>query len=133
MNLLLPQFISLSTNYFFFPMAPVHTPLDIEAADDIKPTEVSSIKALIESGDVSSFPSKYTFMALNPNDQANSNDPEDSIPTIDFTLLTSASPEQRPKILQDLRKACEEWGFFMVYQILNKAVPFIHSVNASTL
>ncbi|PON33011.1 Oxoglutarate/iron-dependent dioxygenase [Parasponia andersonii] len=93
-------------------MAPtsVHAPLK-EA--DIQSTKASSIKALTESGSVTSVPSEYSF-TLNPNDQADSNDPDHSIPTIDFSLLTSGSPEQRSNFLHDLRKACEDWGFFMV-------------------
>ena len=82
------------------------------AAED-QPTKVSSIKELTQSGGVTSVPSKYNY-TLNPNDQANSNDPEHSIPTIDFSILTSGSPEQRSKMLHELRKACEDWGFFMV-------------------
>ncbi|XP_062080140.1 2-oxoglutarate-dependent dioxygenase 19-like [Humulus lupulus] len=76
-------------------------------------TNVSSLKALSESGGLTSVPSEYTY-AMNPNDQADSNDPEHSIPTIDYSLLTSTSPDQRSKVLNDLRKACEEWGFFML-------------------
>lgn len=39
---------------------------------------------------------------------------EDSIPTIDFSLLTEGSSIQQSKVISDLGKACEEWGFFMV-------------------
>ncbi|XP_062077056.1 2-oxoglutarate-dependent dioxygenase 19-like [Humulus lupulus] len=77
------------------------------------PTNVQTIKALSESGALSSVPSKYSF-ATNPNDLANPNDPDHSIPTIDFSLLTSGSPQQRSTTLNDLKRACEDWGFFMV-------------------
>lgn len=92
------------------------------------PTTVSSIKALTESGAVTSVPSNYTF-TLNPNDQADSNDPEYSIPTIDFSLLTSDSPEQRSKALHDLRKACEDWGVFTVRTF----IPYIYTYYVHTL
>ncbi|KAI3867636.1 hypothetical protein MKW98_006013 [Papaver atlanticum] len=36
-----------------------------------------------------------------------------TIPVIDFSFLTSGSPDQRCKIIQDLRNACRDWGFFM--------------------
>ena len=77
----------------------------------------ATVKELVTnqySRSATSVPSEYTFVS-NPNDQVvDSDDPEYSIPTIDFSLLTSCDPEQRSKILLDLRKACEEWGFFMV-------------------
>ncbi|KAJ0011448.1 hypothetical protein Pint_33400 [Pistacia integerrima] len=47
-------------------------------------------------------------------------EPDDSIPIIDFSLLISSCPEQRYKIIHDLGKACQEWGFFMV---INHGVP----------
>ncbi|KAM7481683.1 hypothetical protein LguiB_006266 [Lonicera macranthoides] len=46
--------------------------------------------------------------------------PEDSIPTIDFALLTMGTPYQRSKVIHDLGKACAEWGFFLV---INHGVP----------
>ncbi|KAM7481692.1 hypothetical protein LguiB_006275 [Lonicera macranthoides] len=45
---------------------------------------------------------------------------EDSIPTIDFSLLTMGSPDQRSKVIHDLGKFCQEWGFFLV---INHGVP----------
>ncbi|OMO63561.1 Oxoglutarate/iron-dependent dioxygenase [Corchorus olitorius] len=42
------------------------------------------------------------------------------IPIIDFGLLTSSNPEERAKTIQELGKACQEWGFFMV---VNHGVP----------
>lgn len=95
------------------PPTTVHAPLE---APEIQHTNVKSIKALTESGGVASVPSKYTF-TLNPNDQTDSNDPEHSVPTIDYALLTSGSPEQRSKTLHELRMACEDWGFFVVNSI----------------
>ncbi|KAH7524878.1 hypothetical protein FEM48_Zijuj06G0165900 [Ziziphus jujuba var. spinosa] len=98
-------------------MAPVVFPT--QKTEDIQQNKMASIKELAESGGLTSVPSEYTF-ASNPNDQADQHDPDHSMPTIDFSLLMSTSPDQRAKILHDLRKACEEWGFFM---LINHGVP----------
>ncbi|GLT64750.1 hypothetical protein SLA2020_372220 [Shorea laevis] len=76
------------------------------------PDGATFIKALAESGSLASVPSSYIF-TNDPLDQAVS-DPEESIPIIDLSLLTSGSPDQRSKAIRDLGKACQEWGFFMV-------------------
>uniref|UniRef100_A0A5B7BI18 Putative 2-oxoglutarate/Fe(II)-dependent dioxygenase n=1 Tax=Davidia involucrata TaxID=16924 RepID=A0A5B7BI18_DAVIN len=89
-----------------FPKTPLHGP------------KLTCIKSLAESRDLTSIPSNYTY-STNPNEIAGS-DPEDTIPVIDFSVLTSGDPDQRSKIIQDLGKACEEWGFFMV---INHGVP----------
>ena len=81
-------------------------------------TKVTSIKALAESGGLTSVPSEYAY-ATNRNDQADSDDPDHSIPTVDFSKLITSSPDQRSKVLHDLRRACEEWGFFMVHRLLD--------------
>lgn len=74
----------------------------------------TSIKALAELPGLSTVPSIYTF-PTDPNDQAILSDTEESIPTIDFSLLTSSIPDERSKTIQELGKACQDWGFFMVY------------------
>ncbi|KAL5563942.1 hypothetical protein UlMin_033689 [Ulmus minor] len=99
-------------------MAPT-SGLEVVESPQTQATKVTSIKVLTESGGLASVPSEYTF-TTNPNDQADSNDPEHSIPVIDFSLLTSGSPDQRSTIIHELRKACEEWGFFM---LINHGVP----------
>ena len=95
-----------------------------------------SIKALSDqlSRDISSLPTKYNFPA-NLDDQVesfhlneqvvDSTNPEYAIPIIDFSLLTSGDPQQRSKILHDLRKACLEWGFFMVYMLIYDRIIFV--------
>ncbi|KAG2680222.1 hypothetical protein I3760_11G088000 [Carya illinoinensis] len=77
-----------------------------------------SIKQLAETrGDLTSIPTAYNFFTPN-NDihlpVVSDELYEDSIPTIDFSLLTSGTPEQRSKIVNDLGKACRDWGFFVV-------------------
>lgn len=81
--------------------------------------KMMSVKALAESPGLSSIPPTYDFTE-NPNDQQVSDDPEHSIPIIDFSLLTSGAPDLRSKAIHDLGKACQDWGFFAV---VNHGVP----------
>ncbi|KAJ9174925.1 hypothetical protein P3X46_013520 [Hevea brasiliensis] len=78
----------------------------------------SIIKLLAESPGLTNIPSTHTF-TLNSHDQVVS-DTEEPVPVIDYSLLISSSPDQRSKIIHDLRKACQYWGFFMV---INHGVP----------
>ncbi|KAL4318036.1 hypothetical protein GQ457_18G015260 [Hibiscus cannabinus] len=82
------------------------------------PLKLTSVKALAESPGLSSIPSLYTF-PKHTNDEVFS-DTEESIPTLDFSLLTSPNTDERSKAVQELRKACQDWGFFMV---TNHGVP----------
>ncbi|XP_024980145.1 protein DMR6-LIKE OXYGENASE 2-like isoform X1 [Cynara cardunculus var. scolymus] len=79
---------------------------------------MNSVKALAESPDLNSIPSLYAY-SKNATDSPAS-DPQDPIPTIDFSLLTSADPDQRSQVIQELDKACKDWGFF---QVINHGVP----------
>ncbi|KAG6639750.1 2-oxoglutarate-dependent dioxygenase 19-like [Carya illinoinensis] len=74
------------------------------------------------SGGLTSIPTAYNYFTPNNiHDQPVSDELfEDSIPTIDFSLLTSGTPEQRSKIVNELGKACQDWGFFLV---INHGVP----------
>jgi isopenicillin N synthase-like dioxygenase len=77
-------------------------------------TEVlKSVKTLAESTGFSSVPSTHAFY-INSNDFASSKEDEDSIPVIDFSLLTSSNQYERSKAVELLGKACEDWGFFML-------------------
>ncbi|GMY38868.1 protein DMR6-LIKE OXYGENASE 2-like [Fagus crenata] len=80
---------------------------------------MKSIKKLAESPGLTSIPSNYAF-TTNPDDQAVSEEPEDLLPVIDFSLLTSGTPHQRSKIIQELGQACKDWGFFM---LINHGIP----------
>ncbi|KAL7206050.1 hypothetical protein ACSBR2_018880 [Camellia fascicularis] len=84
----------------------------------LQATRSTSIKTLAESPGLSYIPPNYTY-TTNPHESAAS-EPEDSIPIIDFSSLTSSDPDQRSQVIQDLGKACQEWGFFMV---VNHGVP----------
>ena len=77
-------------------------------------TVLRSVKTLAESADFSSsIPSTHAFYTTS-NDLASSKEDEDSIPIIDFSLLTSTNPDERSKAIQLLGKACEDWGFFLL-------------------
>ncbi|CAK9186995.1 unnamed protein product [Ilex paraguariensis] len=86
---------------------------------NVQPSNVTSVKTLTETADLKTIPSIYAYTPTNPN-EADVFEDEVSIPIIDFSLLTSAIPEQRSKAIQDLDKACQDWGFFMV---VNHGVP----------
>nr|CAB3481217.1 unnamed protein product [Digitaria exilis] len=45
---------------------------------------------------------------------------DDGIPTVDFDVLINGAADQRADEIRDLRRACEDWGFFMV---INHGVP----------
>ncbi|XP_077213203.1 2-oxoglutarate-dependent dioxygenase 19-like isoform X2 [Tasmannia lanceolata] len=79
---------------------------------------VGSLKHLSETNLLTSVPSNYTFTPL----ETTNPDPilDDEIPTIDFSILTTGTPDQRSQIVRDLGTACQEWGFFMV---VNHGVP----------
>lgn len=40
------------------------------------------------------------------------------IPVIDFEYLVNGTAHQRSQVIRDLRRACEDWGFFMVCSTL---------------
>ncbi|KAI3880551.1 hypothetical protein MKX03_008815 [Papaver bracteatum] len=80
------------------------------------------IKDLIESTDLISIPPKHALHAKAEDLTMLTGEEveEVTLPVIDFSLLTSSSPGQRSKIIEDLRNACLHWGFFMV---VNHGVP----------
>ncbi|CAA2979677.1 Iron ascorbate family oxidoreductase [Olea europaea subsp. europaea] len=81
----------------------------------VEPSNINScVKILAESADLKSVPSKFSFI----HDPTCSN--SDSIPIIDFSLLISSNPDQRSKVIQELGKACNEWGFFV---LVNHGIP----------
>ncbi|KAI6678351.1 hypothetical protein NL676_039147 [Syzygium grande] len=96
------------------PVAPLHQ----EARTS--QLKITSVKALAESSNLTSIPSHYNFTTSTSGDQAGHSDHDDSIPVIDFSLLSSSNPDQRSKVISDLAKACQVWGFFMV---INHGVP----------
>lgn len=95
----------------------------LEATAIQQPPKISSAKILAESAGLTSLPSDYSFTE-DLYEPADPNDPHYSLPTIDFSLLTSASPQHRSKVIHDLRKVCQEWGCFTVLYKYNK-LPYI--------
>ncbi|KAK6277788.1 hypothetical protein POUND7_018111 [Theobroma cacao] len=77
-----------------------------------------SVKQLVESGCLTSVPPKYVFKNTESDDCMVTE--LEAIPAIDFSLLTSGNPDERSKVINELRNACQEWGFFMV---INHGVP----------
>ncbi|KAL3620964.1 hypothetical protein CASFOL_035876 [Castilleja foliolosa] len=77
-------------------------------------THNSCVKLLVHNSNLQSIPSNFAFI----------NDPTactaDSLPTVDFSLLTSTDLDQRSKAIHLLGKACEEWGFFV---LVNHGIP----------
>ncbi|CDO97408.1 unnamed protein product [Coffea canephora] len=79
---------------------------------------MASVKALVQSQDLKSLPSDYAH--FKDSQKSIVAGPEVSLPVIDFSLLSSTNPDERAKVIEDLGKACEEWGFFMV---VNHGIP----------
>ncbi|KAM7478375.1 hypothetical protein LguiA_026588 [Lonicera macranthoides] len=73
---------------------------------------MASTKAIAETPELSFLPSSHPY--FEKHNELESVNAEDSIPTIDFSLLTMGSPDQRSKVIHDLGKFCQEWGFFLV-------------------
>ncbi|KAJ0984651.1 hypothetical protein J5N97_003007 [Dioscorea zingiberensis] len=78
----------------------------------------STIKEISDSGDLSSLPSCYTCRG--PDIDGPTEALEEEVPIIDFSLLVGGTAKQRTQVIQDLSKACRDWGFFMV---VNHGVP----------
>ncbi|XP_030464946.2 2-oxoglutarate-dependent dioxygenase 19-like [Syzygium oleosum] len=97
-----------------FPVAPLHQDASTSRL------KITSVKALAESSNLTSIPSHYAFTTSTSGDQAVHSEHDDSIPVIDFSLLSSSNPDQQSKVISDLAKACQDWGFFMV---INHGVP----------
>lgn len=64
------------------------------------------VRELAESANLTSIPSSYAHSA-----QTNASEPGVSIPIVDLSLLASGDSEA----IEDLDKACKDWGFFMVH------------------
>ncbi|KAL3382556.1 hypothetical protein AABB24_002200 [Solanum stoloniferum] len=81
----------------------------------------SNIKELAESPDLRFIPSNYVHNSCYSNSSAtNDIDDSDSIPIVDFSLLTSHDSHQRSTAIHHLAKTCQDWGFFMV---VNHGIP----------
>lgn len=102
-------------------MAGVATSFDQSSDETLfNATKIKSIKQLAELAELKSIPSCYTYNTDPINHENAGSDSQDAIPIIDFSLLASGDADQRSKVVRDLGKACQEWGFFMV---VNHGVP----------
>lgn len=81
-------------------------------------SHISSIKTFAESKGDSLIPSTYHSITEFHDDIAD--DLAASIPVIDLALLTSHDRQIHAKSVQQLGKACAEWGFFM---LTNHGIP----------
>ncbi|KAL9174503.1 hypothetical protein ABFS82_02G056500 [Erythranthe guttata] len=77
------------------------------------PPTITCVKKLAESPELNSIPSNYAYNT----ETTGSNE---SIPTVDLSLLTSQNPNLKSKAINDLEIACQDWGFFMV---VNHGIP----------
>ena len=85
-------------------------------ASPVHPPKITTVKALVESTRSSSIPSFYNFTPY-LRDEPIANDPEDSIPIIDLSLLVSGTPEEQSQVIHQLSNACSDWGCFMVHTV----------------
>lgn len=79
-----------------------------------------SVKVVAELPNLKAVPSNYYVDNYHHNCASSSpaiidTTHDDSlIPIIDFSLLSSEDPHQHSKVIQELGRACQHWGFFMV-------------------
>ncbi|GAA0163386.1 hypothetical protein Leryth_003817 [Lithospermum erythrorhizon] len=89
-------------------------------SDQSKPIIKKSVKVLAEIPNLNTIPSNYDYYSNTTNKipleehYYQGSEQEDSVPIIDFSLLTSNDPDQRSKVIQELSRACQDWGFFML-------------------
>ncbi|XP_028760215.1 protein DMR6-LIKE OXYGENASE 2 isoform X2 [Neltuma alba] len=99
----------------------------------LEASQISSVKAFIESNDAVPIPSTY-FSVHELREDVAENNLAASIPVIDFSLLTSDNPHVHANAVRQLGTVCKEWGFFMIINhgiseklmkdLLNKCVEF---------
>ncbi|XP_054798900.1 2-oxoglutarate-dependent dioxygenase 19-like [Prosopis cineraria] len=75
-------------------------------------SDIGSIKAFSESNGSSPIPSSYHSI-VEPRDDV-ADELASSFPIVDFSLLTSDDPLLHADAVNQLGKACAEWGFFML-------------------
>ncbi|XP_074562551.1 2-oxoglutarate-dependent dioxygenase 19-like [Curcuma longa] len=80
----------------------------------------NSVKQLSDSGAFSSLHLQF-YASRDPSAPSDVDATlEPQIPTIDLSLLTGAAPQERARMVRQLGRACQDWGFFMV---VNHGVP----------
>ncbi|XP_027120059.1 2-oxoglutarate-dependent dioxygenase 19-like [Coffea arabica] len=79
---------------------------------------MASFRTLVQARDFTSIP--FDLAHFRDTQESIQTGPDVSVPVIDFSLLSSTNPDERAKVILDLGKACEEWGFFLV---VNHGIP----------
>nr|BAO27779.1 F3H2 protein [Reaumuria trigyna] len=79
-----------------------------------KPTRSVAVSSVKELANLKSIPSSYVHPTMTNCEASDSRPDDGSIPIIDFSLLVSDDPDERSRMIEELGKACRNWGFFMV-------------------
>ena len=87
---------------------------EVKAFDDSK----AGVKGLIDEG-VSKIPRMFILQQHDHDENSGSNDSQFCIPTIDLNGIEK-EPILCAKIVDTVRNACENWGFF---QVINHGIP----------
>ncbi|KAJ7959339.1 Protein DMR6-LIKE OXYGENASE 2 like [Quillaja saponaria] len=93
---------------------PVLSIQSVEASKD-HASDITSIKSFVESNGLSTIPPNYHSL-IDPLDREVADELGAFIPVIDFSFITSDDPQFHGKGVQELGRACEEWGLFMADQ-----------------
>ncbi|TMX05082.1 hypothetical protein EJD97_002572 [Solanum chilense] len=78
---------------------------------------MKSVKLVSELPNLKAVPSNYyidNHLKYSSPSIIDTNHDDSLIPIIDFSLLSSKDPYQHSKVIQQLGRACQQWGFFMV-------------------
>ncbi|XP_073392812.1 jasmonate-induced oxygenase 4-like isoform X3 [Physcomitrium patens] len=67
-----------------------------------------------QSGGLSSVPSRFVQPAHGSPRRTHSSDQLDAVPVIDMEGMHAPDQELRSRVVAEIAKACEEWGFFQV-------------------
>lgn len=78
---------------------------------------MKSVKLVSELPNLKAVPCNYyvdNHLKYSSPSIIDTNHDDSLIPIIDFSLLSSKDPYQHSKVIQQLGRACQQWGFFMV-------------------
>ncbi|XP_073392813.1 uncharacterized protein [Physcomitrium patens] len=70
-----------------------------------------------QSGGLSSVPSRFVQPAHGSPRRTHSSDQLDAVPVIDMEGMHAPDQELRSRVVAEIAKACEEWGFFQVSEV----------------
>ncbi|XP_073392810.1 uncharacterized protein [Physcomitrium patens] len=84
-----------------------------------------------QSGGLSSVPSRFVQPAHGSPRRTHSSDQLDAVPVIDMEGMHAPDQELRSRVVAEIAKACEEWGFFQLRR-REKARQSMHVFEAQT-